>query len=48
MEEARVHACAVKRVQPDFSIEQWRQVPPYRDPEPLERFVAGLRLAGLE
>jgi adenylate cyclase len=38
----------VKRVQPDFSIEQWRQVPPYRDPEPLERFVAGLRLAGLE
>lgn len=48
MEKARLHAYAVKRVQPGFSLDHWRQVPPYRDPEPLERFVEGLRLAGLD
>ncbi|MGF1552984.1 MAG: tetratricopeptide repeat protein [Paracoccaceae bacterium] len=34
--------------QPDFSLSHWRDVPPDRNPEPRERLIDGLRLAGLE
>ncbi len=45
--EAERHAQQILSTRPDFSIEHWRTVPPYRDLEPLERFVEGLRQAGL-
>jgi adenylate cyclase len=48
LEEARYHAQQVMSVYPDFTIEHWRTVPPDRNPEPLERFLEGLRKAGLK
>jgi adenylate cyclase len=48
LEEARYHAQQVISVYPDFTIEHWRTVPPDRNPEPLERFLEGLRKAGLK
>jgi adenylate cyclase len=48
LEEARYHAKQVMSVYPDFTIEHWRTVPPDRNPEPLERFLEGLRKAGLK
>jgi adenylate cyclase len=47
LEQARYHAQQVMSVYPDFTIEHWRTVPPDRNPEPLERFLEGLRKAGL-
>jgi adenylate cyclase len=38
----------VMEAHPNFSIEHWRNVPPDLNPEPLERFIEGLRLAGLK
>jgi len=46
-DEARYHAQQVIKIHPGFSVEQWRKVPPYRSQEPLERFIEGLRRAGL-
>jgi len=46
-EEARVHAEAVLRLHPDFSIRVWSDVQPDADEEVLGRFVEGLRRAGL-
>ncbi len=48
IDEARHHASQLLAVHPDFSIEHWQTVPPYQSPEPLERFIEGLRLAGLK
>jgi adenylate cyclase len=45
--EARKHADALMQVHPNFSIAQWRKVPPHKYPEDLEVFVVGLRRAGL-
>ena len=47
LEEARYHAQRVLEAHPNFSIEHWRTVPPDENPEPLERFLDGLRIAGL-
>jgi adenylate cyclase len=46
-DEAQRHAQAVMEVHPNFTIEQWRKVPPNKYPEDLEVFVEGLRKAGL-
>jgi adenylate cyclase len=47
MEEARHHAAQLMQVHPNFSIDHWRTVPPFKDPEPLERLIDGMRKAGL-
>ena len=48
IKEAQYHAEQIKLIQPDFSIEHWRTVPPFKSPEPLERFIQGLAIAGLK
>jgi adenylate cyclase len=46
--EARYHAAQVLSVHPEFSLEHWRTVPPYKTAEQLDRLVAGLQIAGLK
>lgn len=48
MKEARYHAERVMAIHPEFSIEYWQTVPPDENPEPMQRFVEGLRRAGLK
>lgn len=48
MKEARSHARQVLEVHPSFSIEHWRNVPPYKDLNHLRPFIDGLRKAGLK
>lgn len=46
--QARYHAKQVMRTHPNFSIDHWRKVPPYKEGgHQLETFVSGLRMAGL-
>jgi TolB-like protein len=47
MDEARSQAEKVMRLHPEFSISRWRHRPPYRDKALLERYMQGLRMAGL-
>jgi adenylate cyclase len=47
MNEARAAAHEVLRLHPGFTIREWRERPPYRDKVVLERYVEGLRKAGL-
>lgn len=47
LEEARAEAQAVLRVHPDFSTGAWCERMPYRDSAVRERFIEGLRKAGL-
>lgn len=46
--QASYHAKEVMRAHPNFSIEHWQRVPPYKEGgTQLETFIAGLRMAGL-
>ena len=47
MDEARAAAAEVMRLHPHFTIRSWRHRPPYRDTFFIERYVEGLRKAGL-
>jgi TolB-like protein/Tfp pilus assembly protein PilF len=47
MKEAHAAAVDVLRVHPGFTISQWRPRPPFRQGPVLERYVEGLRKAGL-
>jgi len=47
IDEARTEAEKVIRLHPEFSISRWRHRPPYRDKALLERYIEGLRKAGL-
>ncbi len=48
MEEARAEAAEVLRVHPEFSLDHWADVQPDRNPEDIEHFIEGLRIAGLK
>jgi TolB-like protein len=45
--EARAAAARVLDIEPNFSIEAWRRLHPYRDPTGPERMYEALRAAGL-
>jgi TolB-like protein/tetratricopeptide (TPR) repeat protein len=47
-EEARAEVAEILRLSPNFSLEVHRQSVPYKDPAVLERYINGLRKAGLK
>ncbi|MCW6506784.1 tetratricopeptide repeat protein [Lichenifustis flavocetrariae] len=47
MDEAQAAAREVMRLHPSFRIEQWRDRPPYKDELVFQRYIEGLRKAGL-
>jgi adenylate cyclase len=47
MKEAEDAVREVMRLHPQFTISAWRERVPHRDKAPLERYVEGLRKAGL-
>jgi TolB-like protein/class 3 adenylate cyclase len=47
IKEARYHAQQVKRIHPNFSVQHWRKVPPYKNPQQVEVLIEGLQKAGL-
>ena len=46
-EDAARHAQEVLRAHPEFSTAEWRRKAPFRNVAALERYLTGLRLAGL-
>jgi adenylate cyclase len=47
LEEARKEAAEVLRINPGFTIEQWKRIAVYKYPKDLQHRVEGLRKAGL-
>ena len=47
LEEARKEAAEVLRINPGFTIESWKRILVYKDPEDLQHRIDGLRKAGL-
>ena len=47
-EEARAAGAEMLRIMPQFSVEQWKRMAPYKDPAVTERFAAAMRKWGLE
>jgi len=47
-EEARAEAAEVLRLNPNFSVDVWKQRTPVKDPAVLEQWIAALRKAGLK
>ncbi len=47
-EEARAEVAEILRISPGASLERWQERMPYRKQEDLERYIAGLRKAGLK
>ena len=47
LDEARHEAEEFMMVAPNFSIQEWARTEPYTDPKDLQRYLAGLRKAGL-
>lgn len=47
-EEARAEVAEVLRLSPQFSLEAWGQMLPYKDPAEAERVLTALRKAGLK
>ena len=45
--EARAEVAEILRISPGASLERWRERMPYKNQVDLERFIAGLRKAGL-
>lgn len=45
--EARAEAVAFLKANPRFSVAEWARTEPYGDPDELQRYVSGLRKAGL-
>ena len=48
LDEAREFLVTIRREQPQLSVEWIRQSVPYQTPELMERFLEGMRKAGLE
>ena len=47
-EEARAAGAKMLRIIPQFSVEKWKPMAPYKDPAVTERIAAALRKAGLK
>ena len=47
LEEATAHASAFLEIVPSFSVDEFSETEPFQDPAELDRYVSGLRLAGL-
>jgi hypothetical protein len=47
MDKARTEAREVMRLHPEFTIGRWRKRPPYTKSAIIERYIEGLRKAGL-
>jgi adenylate cyclase len=47
-DEARAEAADVLRISPQFSLDAWMQMIPYKDPAWRKRYYADLRKAGLK